>query len=69
MMESKRWFNSKGIWGGIGAILGGVGMLVQGFDPQAVIASLASNLEAWYVLATGILAAVGRAVASTQITK
>lgn len=68
-MNEKRWFNSKGMWGGIGAILGGVGMLVQGFDAEAIIGSVASNLEAWYVLATGILATVGRAVANTKVTK
>ena len=69
MNDGKAWYKSKGMWGGIGAILGGIGLLYESFEPGALIQSLAANLEAWYILATGVLATVGRAVANTKITK
>lgn len=68
-MESKSWYKSKGMVGGLGAILGGVGLIVQGFDPEAIIQSLIASLEGWYVLATGVLATAGRYAAQTKITK
>ncbi len=57
-MDSKKWWQSKAIWGGIGAAVGAIGdMFVKGGPTP-------ENLMA---LAGAVIAVYGRLVATTAI--
>jgi hypothetical protein len=58
-MESKRWWQSKAVWGGIVGAVGAIGdMVVKGITPESLMS-----------LAGALIAIYGRIVASSAITK
>lgn len=74
MDQTKKWFESAGVWGGIvAAIAGGAGLLGYTITPedQAQIASTASKVAELVVsfgaLGGGILSIFGRVRASKSI--
>ena len=57
-VDSKKWWQSKAIWGGIVTIVGAIGDMFQKGGP---------TMDNVVALAGGIMAIYGRAVATTAI--
>ena len=66
MNGGKDWYLSKGIWGGIAATIGGIGMMM-GIDIDAV--SLGEALTTAAATIGGLIAIIGRTVARETIGK
>jgi hypothetical protein len=63
-MDSKKWYLSKGVWGGgITMVLGVLLVAVAGLDLTEVIDRLGSEQEAINALAVGVLQVVGGFIA------
>ena len=68
MNNTKTWWASKGVWGGIIAVGAGIaGMFGIDIDPEAQL-TLAQKIPLVVVEVGGIWAIIGRLVASSRLT-
>lgn len=67
MMDQKPWYASKGVWGGIIASAAGFASLFGFTVPAGEAQSLTDQAVDLVVAGAGILATVGRILASSRI--
>lgn len=64
----KRWWESKGVWGGISTIVVGVaGLMGVVIDGAALADAMGTIASSFAVVVTGLLALVGRLNADKRI--
>ena len=66
MEGSKPWYKSEGIWGGIGSIAAGAGMM-YGIDPETSKEVVAMTAASGGAIIGGIMSVVGRWKAAFKI--
>ncbi len=67
MNDVKFWWQSRAVWGGLIAIMGGLGPLVGWVIDEQTQATLTEVLTNIAVLVGGLLAVVGRTLATSQV--